>query len=72
MGYVIGGYDTTSTTTRWGVKYLTEHQDAQIKFRDALKSGLSAAQRESRQPTLEEILSLKAPYVDAILEEMIR
>ena len=72
MGYIVGGYDTTSTTVRWAVKLLTEHQEAQNKFRESLHASLPQALSEGRQPNLEEILNMKAPYVDALLEELTR
>lgn len=72
MGFLLGGHDTTSTTTQWAVKYLAERQDCQTNFRKALRTSIPSAFEEKRQPTFQEIANAKDPYIDAILEEIMR
>lgn len=70
--FIVGGYDTTSTTTQWAVKFLAQNPIAQSKLRTALKTSLSEAAASKRQPTVEEIIRASDPYIDAVLEELIR
>ncbi|OQE42360.1 hypothetical protein PENCOP_c004G07675 [Penicillium coprophilum] len=72
FGLLIAGHDTTSTTAIWGLKFLSDHQEIQKKFRQALWSGFPVAIAECRQPTAEEISKSHIPYLDATQEEIIR
>lgn len=72
LGYLIGGHETTSSTVRWSMKYLTDDQRAQSILRDALKAAYPAAVSENRPPHLSEILTTHIPYLDAVIEENLR
>ncbi|KAL7625212.1 hypothetical protein AAE478_004427 [Parahypoxylon ruwenzoriense] len=67
---VIGGYETTSATVIWGLKHLSDNQDAQKRLRTELQRALPQA--STRYPTIQEIASLRVPYLDATLEEIFR
>jgi cytochrome P450 len=54
------------------LKYLVHNQHAQKKLRDALHSSYPDARKQSRRPTLEEILRTNIPYVDAVIDETLR
>ncbi|CAK1360498.1 unnamed protein product [Cercospora beticola] len=66
--YIVGGFDTTATTIRWGVLLLAAHQNAQIRLRTAIEQvhGLSSV------PNTEAIIRASMPYLDAVIEEVIR
>ena len=56
----------------WLAKYLTDLPQIQTKLRLVLHDTLSAAKDENRLFTLEEIRRAKLPYLDAVIEEMLR
>ena len=66
--YIVGGFDTTATTIRWGVLLLAAHRDAQSRLRTAIEH----AHGTSSLPSTEAIIRLSAPYLDAVIEEVIR
>ncbi|KAF2209602.1 hypothetical protein CERZMDRAFT_70096 [Cercospora zeae-maydis SCOH1-5] len=66
--YIVGGFDTTASTIRWGVLLLAAHQDAQIKLRSALEH----AHGTSDLPSTEAITRHSIPYLDAVIEEVVR
>ncbi|RYP07819.1 hypothetical protein DL764_002274 [Monosporascus ibericus] len=68
---VIGGYETTSATVLWGLKHLSNNQEAQSLLRTELQRAL-LPQAGHRFPTVEEIIALRVPYLDAVLEEIFR
>lgn len=68
----MAGHETSATTFGWGIKYLTDNQEAQRKLRDDLRKCMPAAAAERRQPTAEEILKSTVPYLDATMEEILR
>jgi hypothetical protein len=72
FGFLIAGHETTSTTTAWGVKLLSDNQQAQTKLREVLRSTYVLAADEKRQPTPRELAILHHPYIDAVLEEILR
>ncbi|OAP64682.1 hypothetical protein AYL99_00654 [Fonsecaea erecta] len=72
FGFIIGGHDTTSTTLTWTVKYLAAAQSAQTTLRTRLRAAYAAATAEQRNPTMEEIIKIPIPYLDATIEEMSR
>ncbi|KAF1963912.1 cytochrome P450 [Bimuria novae-zelandiae CBS 107.79] len=72
FGFIVGGHDTTSTTVAWGVKYLADHAPVQDRLRDALHSACLPAKTQRRCPSAVEILALRAPYLDAVIEEILR
>ncbi|KAG9963303.1 cytochrome P450, partial [Aureobasidium melanogenum] len=72
FGFLIAGHETTATTTAWAVKLLSDNHQAQSKLREVLRSTYTDAAVERRQPTAKEIATLHHPYIDAILEEILR
>ncbi|KAK7962805.1 uncharacterized protein PG986_003630 [Apiospora aurea] len=72
FGFMMAGHDTSATAVAWGVKFLTEAQDKQDKLRAALRAGYTAAAREGRAPTYEELIKTPIPYLDAAVEEILR
>lgn len=72
FGFTLAGHDTAATATAWGVKYLSDHPDSQTKLRDALHSSLPAALSEHRLPSYTELASTSIPYLDAVVEEILR
>ncbi|UPX19143.1 uncharacterized protein EKO05_0009415 [Ascochyta rabiei] len=72
FGFIVGGHDTTSTTVAWGVKYLADHAAVQDRLRAALHTACLTAKTERRSPSADEILALRVPYLDAVIEEILR
>jgi cytochrome P450 len=72
FGFVVAGHDTTSTTICWGLKYLAEDASAQETLRDALRAAYPEAIAEGRAPSVREITSKQIPYLNAVLEEILR
>ncbi|KAI4721669.1 cytochrome P450 [Aureobasidium sp. EXF-10727] len=72
FGFLIAGHETTSTTFAWGVKLLSDNPQAQLKLREVLRSTYADASAEKRQPTAKEIATLHHPYIDGVLEEILR
>lgn len=73
MGYVFAGHDTTSVTLTNCVMYLRQAQAAQQKLRELMRSQYYAtAAQEKRQPSSSEITDINAPYLDAVIEEVLR
>ncbi|KAI6780831.1 Cytochrome P450 1A1-like protein 1 [Emericellopsis cladophorae] len=72
FGLIIGGHDTTSTTKSWGLKHLADNQIVQDRLRASLRASFSLATQERRMPTVQEITGTCIPYLDAVLEEILR
>ncbi|EXJ60823.1 hypothetical protein A1O7_04976 [Cladophialophora yegresii CBS 114405] len=72
FGFIIGGHDTTSTTLTWTVKHIAFAQEAQSTLRSRLRAAYTAATAERRNPTVDEIIKIPIPYLDAFIEEMNR
>lgn len=68
----MAGHETSATTFSWGLKFLSDHPEAQKKLRQGLRERLSAAAEEGRQPTHDEIIKTKIPYLEATMEETLR
>ena len=66
--YVAGGFETSAATMRWGVMLLAANQDAQHK----LRSALVAAYGTKDLPTTNSITQRSIPYLDAVIEEVVR
>lgn len=69
FGFLQAGHETGSTTLCWAVKYLTAHQEAQKKLREALRSTHTRAAAAGDMPTADEIAKASIPYLDAFIEE---
>ncbi|PYH87797.1 cytochrome P450 [Aspergillus ellipticus CBS 707.79] len=72
FGNVIAGHHTTSGAVLWVFKYLTDWPAVQAKLRAALHATQPDALREGRWPTFEELRRARLPYLDAVLEEVLR
>ncbi|KAH8651057.1 cytochrome P450 [Xylariales sp. PMI_506] len=72
FGFMTAGHDTSATTIAWGVKLLTDNQGVQIRLREALRAALPQAVQEKRNPTYAEIIKAHIPYLDAVVEEVLR
>ncbi|KAI0448828.1 cytochrome P450 [Xylaria acuta] len=72
FGLILAGHDTSATTVAWGVKMLTDNPGAQDKLRAALHAAFSQALQEKRAPTYQELAKAHIPYLDAVVEEVLR
>ncbi|KAG4032387.1 hypothetical protein MFRU_007g02910 [Monilinia fructicola] len=72
FGNIIGGHHTTSGAMMWLAKYLTDFPLIQKKLRSVLHETMFIAKSENRLFTFEEIRRAKIPYLDAVIEEMLR
>jgi cytochrome P450 len=54
------------------MKYLTANQRVQVILRESIWKAYPEAKDENRVPTTEEILKAHNPYLDAVVEEMLR
>jgi cytochrome P450 len=71
-GYIGAGHETTATSFQWGLKHLAIHRDIQHKLRQALRAAYADAAAEQRQPTVTEITKIQVPYLEAVMEEILR
>ncbi|EFQ25191.1 cytochrome P450 [Colletotrichum graminicola] len=72
LGFIMAGHDTTSTTLSWGVKLLADCPRAQTKLRQDLRAAHASALVENRAPSHSEISTTRIPYLDAVIEEVLR
>ena len=72
FGFMTAGFDTSATTLAWGVKNMADNQRVQGKLRKELRAALPDALKEERCPTYSELLSIHVPYLDAVVEEVLR
>lgn len=72
FGFMMAGHDTSATTVAWGVKMLTDNPYAQNTLRAALHSSFPQALQEKRAPTYQELAKAQIPYLDAVVEEVLR
>ncbi|KAL2875433.1 hypothetical protein SGCOL_009343 [Colletotrichum sp. CLE4] len=72
LGFVVAGHDTTSTTLCWGVKFLSDNPACQQQLRKSLRAAHLNAVEDKRLPSHEEITRASIPYLEAVIEEMLR
>ncbi|KAH9238496.1 hypothetical protein K456DRAFT_1746569 [Colletotrichum gloeosporioides 23] len=72
LGFIVAGHDTTSTTLCWGVKFLSDNPESQSRLRQILRTKHESAVADGRAPTYAEIVQTSIPYLDALVEEMLR
>lgn len=72
FGFVITGHDTTTTTILWGLKFLADHQRPQRHLRLVLQTYFDLAKAQNRDPSVQEIIHTSIPYLDAVIEEILR
>lgn len=68
---LITGHGTTATTIGWGLKYLADNQAVQTQLHSVLQAAFPDASNQ-QLPTGREITQAKIPYLDAVLEEILR
>ena len=56
----------------WVTKFLTGYPQVQSKLRSELNSALPEAVAEKRFPTFDELSRARIPYLEAVIEEMLR
>ncbi|KAI1854203.1 hypothetical protein JX266_001344 [Neoarthrinium moseri] len=71
-GNLVAGQHTTSAALVWILKLLADYPGVQETLLSELQSALTEAVQENRLPTCAEIINTKIPYLDAVLEEMLR
>lgn len=72
FGFMLAGHDTSATTVAWGLKYIADHPAAQNRLREGLRASLTIAVAEKRAPTAQELVAAHIPYLDAVVEEVLR
>jgi cytochrome P450 len=81
FGYLIAGHETTATTLSWGMKLLADNPQVTDQLRSilykTLASDLSPASTSSQTsvppaPSPEAIARATMPYLDAVIEEILR
>jgi cytochrome P450 len=72
FGLVIAAHDTTATTITWTLKLLADNPSVQTRLRSTIFSAHSTPVSENRKPTVQEITKTAIPYLDAVMEELIR
>lgn len=72
FGFMLAGHDTTATAMAWGAKLLTDHPAVQSRLRESLRAALPWAAAEGRRPTYAEIAAADVPYLDAVVDEVLR
>nr|XP_036582208.1 cytochrome P450 monooxygenase [Colletotrichum truncatum]KAF6790868.1 cytochrome P450 monooxygenase [Colletotrichum truncatum] len=72
LGYLVAGHDTTSSAFQWGLKFIARNQPAQKRLRATLREAFPSAAASGRAPTATEILKTQIPYLDAVVEEILR
>ncbi|XXG99913.1 hypothetical protein Hte_006254 [Hypoxylon texense] len=72
FGDIVGGHHTTSGAMMWLAKYMSDLPQIQTKLRSVLYETLEAPKQENRLFTFDELRQAKLPYLDAIIEEMLR
>ncbi|KAH8886532.1 cytochrome P450 [Thozetella sp. PMI_491] len=72
FGFMMAGHDTSATAVAWGVKYLSDNQMVQDRLRADLRVALAQAAQEKRAPTYQELSKVNIPYLDAVVEEVLR
>ncbi|KAK4545246.1 hypothetical protein LTR36_003426 [Oleoguttula mirabilis] len=71
-GFIQAGFDTSGGTVKWGLKYLTKHQDVQRKLRASLRAAHKGAAAKGELPAAIDVARMRIPYLDAVLEEILR
>lgn len=72
FGFMTAGHDTSATTIAWGVKMLTDNPTVQSRLRDELRAAFPEAIQERRDLTYAELSGAQIPYLDAVVDEVLR
>ena len=65
FGYLVAGYETTSTALAFCAWFLAKHPEVQEKLHDEVKDGLKGGSEEYDS-------AMKMPYLDAVFKETLR
>ncbi|RYP27386.1 hypothetical protein DL767_007705 [Monosporascus sp. MG133] len=68
---LVAGHETTAITLGWGLKLLADNQAEQTKLRQILRDTFASLPAGS-VPSASQILSTSIPYLDGVLEEVLR
>ncbi|KAI9725954.1 MAG: hypothetical protein M1828_002282 [Chrysothrix sp. TS-e1954] len=68
--FLLAGYETTSTTLAWGLKYLTANQSIQKRLYEALDEHFGNVQEFPPSPS--DISNVDIPYLSAVIAEIQR
>lgn len=71
-GYLGAGHDTTATTFEWGLKHLAQYPQIQRQARTVLRAAHAEAYQQGRPPSVAEITRTQVPYLEAVIEEILR
>ncbi|KAB8235182.1 cytochrome P450 [Aspergillus alliaceus] len=69
---LIAGHHTTGGSMGWVTKFLTGYPETQASLRAALYAAIPEAVGDKRSPTFDELRRAKVPYLEAVIEEMLR
>ncbi|RYP00760.1 hypothetical protein DL763_000640 [Monosporascus cannonballus] len=69
FGFLVGGFDTTAVTLKWSLKILGDNPRVQSKLRRALYDAFG---QDNGVPSAEKFTTTRTPYLDAVVEELIR
>lgn len=73
LGFLVAGHETTATSVQWIVVFLAAYPEVQAKLRNALyKTAYPSFAAENKIPSVEAMLATSVPYLDAVLEEILR
>ncbi|KAK9416582.1 putative Cytochrome P450 [Seiridium unicorne] len=72
FGFMVAGSDTSATASAWRVKLIADSPSAQDRIRSVLQEALPRAADEKRAPTYQELSKVHIPYLDAVVEEILR
>lgn len=73
FGFLIAGHETTATSVMWIMRFLTEYPLVQTRLRNALyTTAYPSFAAEDKLPTAEAISARSVPYLDAVMEEILR
>ncbi|KAK6074479.1 cytochrome P450 [Seiridium cupressi] len=72
FGFMVAGSDTSATASAWRVKLLADSPSAQDRIRSVLQEALPRSADEKRAPTYQELSKVHIPYIDAVVEEILR
>ncbi|GAM86974.1 hypothetical protein ANO11243_049950 [Dothideomycetidae sp. 11243] len=72
FGFLVAGHETTSGAIQWGVKYLADNPAVQTKLRADLHAACDMYHQSGELPSAEAIIKADLPYLDAVIEEILR
>lgn len=72
FGFTMAGHESSSSTLIWALKYLTNNPEVQNKLRKSLHEAHRVAYGEKRAPAVAEIIHTQIPYLDAVMDEVLR